>query len=134
MPRRTLYLSRPHPNSLDGPFLATSNPYCRRILPNATVGRTLYFVSGKDDFWYCDVFPGDRMVGPGQPEVGVPEHGLVVPLVEVQGRNILHRFALSSGKNELKPRIKVVFTLGKMRIMEEKRRGDYTFPSLPVSI
>jgi hypothetical protein len=74
------------------------------------------------------------MVGPGQPEVGVPEHGLVVPLVEVQGRNILHRFALSSGKNELKPRIKVVFTLGKMRIMEEKRRGDYTFPSLPVSI
>jgi hypothetical protein len=61
------------------------------------------------------------MVGPGQPEVGVPEHGLVVPLVEVQGRDILHRFALSRGKNYLKPRIKVVFALDKiqMRIMQE---------------
>ena len=43
-----------------------------------------------------DVLPGNGVVGPGQPEVGVPEHGLVVSLMEVQGRNVLHRLALST--------------------------------------
>ena len=38
--------------------------------------------------------PGDGVVGPGQPEVGVPEHGLIVPLVEVQGGHVLHSLTL----------------------------------------
>ena len=43
----------------------------------------------------CEVSPpGDEVVGPGEPHLGQPEHGLVVPLVEVKGRHVLHSLTL----------------------------------------
>jgi hypothetical protein len=48
------------------------------------------------------MLPCNWVVSPGQEHVGEPEHGFVVTLVEVQGRNILHRFTLQDNPINMK--------------------------------